>query len=193
MANTLSLRYYGGAGPAWAALAADDKLYFQKLIGTLVYGALGAIPVSSYNGGTHVISAANDDVCSTNHQPNLAQGTTAAKVSVNGGAEVDIDASHPAVTECWNLHAVCSPDAEITACTFFVYRAAEANAPANCTVKGVVQGGTSAWASVGGSGAALSLGTSSSAATHDKYFGLTITPTSNGALTGTLKCSATFV
>ena len=193
MANALSLRYYGGAGPAWAALAADDKLYFQAAAGTLAYGAGGAIAVAAYNGGTHVISAANADVCLTNHQPNLKQGTTTQKVIVNAAAEADIGATVPATTECWNLHATCSPNAQVTAAGFFVYGATEADAPANCTVKGLKQSQTAPWASVGGSAAAIAFAAAGSAATQDYYFGLTITPTANGALTGTLKCSMTFV
>jgi hypothetical protein len=193
MANALSLRYYGGAGPAWAALAADDKLLFQGALGALNYGAGGAIAVSAYNGGTHIISVANADVCLTNHQPNLKQGTTTQKVIVNASAEVDIDATHPAITECLNLHATCSPNAEVTAASMFVYGSSEAAAPANCTVRGLKQAQTGPWAPIGGSAAALDLGTGGSGATHDRYFGITITPTANGALTGTVKCSMTFV
>lgn len=195
MANVLSLRYYGGAGPAWAALAANDKLFFQQSSGALDYGATatGPIPVGAYNGGTHIISVANADVCATNHQPNLKQGTTTQKVVVDAAAEVDIDATHPTITQCLNLHATCSPNAQVTAASFFVYGATEADAPANCTVKGLKQSQTGPWASVGGSAAAIAFAAAGSGATQDYYFGLTLTPTANGALTGTLKCSMTFV
>ena len=105
----------------------------------------------------------------------------------------DIGATVPATTECWNLHATCSPNAQVTAAGFFVYGATEADAPANCTVQGLKQSQTAPWASVGGSAAAIAFAAAGSAATQDYYFGLTITPTANGALTGTLKCSMTFV
>ena len=197
MANVLSLLYYGGAGPGWAALAADDKIFFQQTAGALDYGATatGPIPVDSYNGGMHIISAANADVCLTNHQPALGQGSTAAKFSVNGVGDMDISAIAPLITQCLNIHAACSPNAAITAASFFAFKpgGAETVAPDNCTIKGLLYGETDPWADIGGSAAAIDMQASASAATHDRYVGLTVVPTANGALTATLKFSETFV
>jgi len=195
MANALTLRAYvnTGSGAAWRDVATGEKLLFQKS-GDFAYGATGAITVGEYNGGTHVISAANEDICTTTHQPNLEYSTDTGHYKLNGGSETALDATHPATTECLNIHVTCSPNAALTAASVFVYGTGEAEAPAGLTIYGVLQGAVSpVWASVAGSAAALNLGTATSAATHDKYFGLTLTPTANGSLTGTLKASVTVV
>lgn len=191
MANAVTLRTYinTGGGAAWREMAADDKLYFQAA-GAFSYGSGGAIAVSAYNGGTHTISAANADVCTTTHQRNVEYSSDATHCKIAGGGEVLLNTL--AITDCINLHTTCSPNAEITASSFFVYGAAEANPPSGVTVYGVKQGDAT-WTDVGGSGAAYSLGTDASGATHDQYLALTVTPTSNGAKTGTLKCSVTLV
>lgn len=198
MADTLTLRgYYNtGSGLAWTEVGATEKIYFQKNA-AFSYGSGGAILVSDYNEYTHIIDASNVDVCDVAHQTNLEEGSTTAKVLINRAAEVTMDSTHPATTECFNAHLVCDPNGEVTAWTVFAYKTdgAETDAPVNCTVKAMLQGAASpAWASIGGSAAALSLGTSASGATHDKYFGLCVTPSARGSNTNiTLKISATIV
>jgi hypothetical protein len=196
MADTMTLLGYGGAGPARIDLTTGLKIYFQKT-GAFAYGATGAILVSDYNEGTHIISAANADLCETNHHPNLEEGTTTAKVKIAGEAEVTMTSTAPTINQCWNAHLACSPDGQVTAWTVFAYKTdgAETDTPVNCTVKAMLQGAANpVWGSIGGSAAALSLGTSASAATHDKYFGLCVTPSARGSNTNiTLKLSATIV
>jgi len=194
MANALALQAYydAGGGAAWTAVGATEKAYFQAA-GAFAYGSGGAIAVSAYNGGTHIIDAANAELCDTAHPSNIAYSVDATHYSKDGGASTLIDATHPAATECFRLYGTCSPNAEITACGVYVYGAAEANPPAGCTVLAVAPGVGAAWADIGGSAARMSLGTSVSAATHSKPFALTVTPSSNGAKTATLKGDMTFV
>lgn len=170
------------------AIGATDKLYFQKA-GAFAYGAAGAITVNAYNDGLHVINSSNEDVCTSTHAVNLKY-LTSGTVSIAGGDSAALNTVTTA--QCLNFNIACDPAAEITAASFFVYGATEADAPTGMTVQGFEQG-DAAWANVAGSGNAKSLGTSASNTSHDFYIGLSITPTTNGALTGTLKCSATCV
>ena len=187
MANTLALKVVYNS--ALTAIGATDRLLFQAA-GAFAYGAAGAIALNDYNGGFHIIDASNNELCTSAHPPNLkyiASGT----VQIAGGGTVNLNTVTTA--QCLNLLVSCSPNAQVTACSIFVYDGStEANGPANWTVKGFKQG-DSAWSNVAGSGNALSLGTDSSGATHNFYFGLSLSPTANGALTATLKLSATVV
>ena len=191
MANTLTFKtvYDPGSGSALTEIGATDKLYWQKA-GAFAYGATGAIPVNEYNGGFHIINSANEELCGTAHAVNLARGTADGKVSINGAGEVDV--STVTTAQCLNILASCDPNAEVTAFSIFAYGATEADAPAGLTVLGFKQG-AAAFADIGGSAAALDLGASASAATHDRYLGLSVKPTSNGAKTATLKASVTVV
>ena len=195
MANALSLRAYydAGAGAAWTALETGQKILFQKA-GAFDAGATGAITVGEYNGGTHIVDASDAELCDTAHPANLARSTDAMHYKKDGGVETLMDSTHPAATDCFNVHVTCDPTAEITAASVFVYGASEAAAPSGVTFYAAKQGAASpAWTNIGGSAAALDLGTSASATTHDKYFALTCTPTSNGSKTATLKTSVTVV
>ena len=128
-------------------------------------------------------------MCDTGHAVNLKY-IAAGTVQIAGGSTVDLDTVTTA--QCLDLLVSCDPNAELTAASMFVYGATEADAPAGLVAKGFKQG-DAAWAAVGGSGAALALGTDASGATHHKYFGLSFAPSSNGAKTATLKLSATVV
>ena len=191
MANTLTFKtvYDPGTGSALIEIGATEKLYYQRS-GAFAYGSGGAIAANAYNGGHHIINSSNTELCTTAHPVNLARGSTTGKVSVNGAAEADV--STVTTAQCLNLLASCSPNAEVTAFTFFAYGATEADAPSGLTVLGFKQG-ASVWSDIGGSAAALDLGTGGSAATHNRYVGLTVMPTSNGAKTATLKASVTVV
>lgn len=194
MGNTLQLQAYydPGAGVDWQEIASGEKVYFQAA-GAFAYGSGGAIAVSAYNGGTHIIDAGNAELCDTAHPSNIAWDTDNTHYSKDGGASTLIDATHPASTECFRLYAEVDPNAEVTASGIFCYGATEADAPAGCNVVAVQPGVAAAWANIGGSAARLSLGTSGSAATHAKYVALAVTPTSNGDKTGTIKGDMTFV
>jgi hypothetical protein len=185
---TLKTIYDSGAGPALTAIGATDKLWWQAA-GAFAYGAGGAILITEYNGGFHIIDASNAELCDTGHAVNLKYIDTDS-VQIAGGSTVDL--STVTTAQCLNLLISCDPNAEVTAASFFCYGAAEADPPAGLTVKGFEQGDTD-WSDVGGSAAAKALGTSESAAAHNFYFGLSVSPTSNGAKTGTLKLSATVV
>ncbi len=191
MANvmTLNVIYDAGGGPEWTEIEEGHKLYFQKA-GAFEYGPDGAIMEEEANGGFHIIDASNLELCDTGHPVNLAYGSAAGKVSINGAEEVDVDTVTTA--QCINANLACDPNAEVTASELFAYGDSEAEAPDNMTLYGFQQG-ESAWEDIGGSGNAISLGTSESAAEHDFYFGLSLVPSGNGALTGTLKVSATVV
>jgi len=190
MANTLTFKtvYDAGAGPALTEIGATDKLYYQKA-GAFTYGALGAIPAGTYNDGHHIINSSNEELCTTAHPANLKY-LTDSTVSINGGGSADVTTITTA--QCLNLLASCSPNAEVTAFSFFAYGATEADAPAGLTVYGMKQG-EAAWSNIGGSAAALDLGAGGSAATHNRYVALSVSPTSNGAKTATLKASVTVV
>ncbi|MEN6545332.1 MAG: hypothetical protein ABFE07_04755 [Armatimonadia bacterium] len=195
MANTLALRMYydPGTGLAWVVMDSGDEVHFQAA-GAFNAGTSGAITVGEYNGGTHVVNSSNMELCTTAHPANLAYSTDTTHYKKDGGAETLMDSTHPATTDCLNVHATCSPNAEVTAATIFAYGDTEASAPSGVTVYACKQGAASpAWTNIGGSAAALDLGTSASAATHDRYVGLCVTPTSNGTKTATLKTSVTVV
>jgi hypothetical protein len=191
MANTLALKavYDPGSGPALQTISATDKLYWQKT-GAFAYGATGAIPVGTWNDKFHIIDSGNAELCDTADAVNLkyiASGT----VAIAGGGTVNLNTVTTA--QCLNLLASCSPNAEITAASFFVYGATEADVPAGCSIYGFEQGDAAWDTTIAGSAAAHDLGASGSAATHNYYVGLSIMPTTNGAITGTLKFSVTFV
>ena len=191
MANTLALKvgYKPGGGAVLTAIDATDKLYWQKT-GAFAYGTGGAIPVTTWNDGFHIVNAANAELCAAGHPPNLkyvASGT----VDIAGGGTVNLNTV--TTVQCLNLLASCSPNAEITAASFFVYGATEADVPAGCSIYGFEQGDAAWDTTIAGSAAAHDLGASGSAATHNYYVGLSISPTTNGAITGTLKFSVTFV
>ena len=190
MANTVTFKavYDPGAGSALTEIGATDKLYWQKA-GAFAYGASGAIPANEYNGGFHIINSSNEELCDTAHAVNLKY-LTDSTVSIAGGESADVATITTA--QCLNILVSCSPNAEVTAATFWAYGSTEADAPTGLTVKGMEQGGA-AWATIGGSAAAIDLGTSVSGATHDYYVALSVSPTSNGAKTGTLKASVTVV
>jgi hypothetical protein len=195
MANVLTFEAYydPGTGAAWTALGATDKVYFQKS-GSFAYGVTGAIPINTYNGGTHVIDASNNQLDTTTACANIAYGSDANHYSKDGGADTLIDASNPATTDCFRVHGNCSPNAQVTASSIFAYDGTtEANPVADVTVDAVVPGVGAGFASIGGSAAALDLGTSASAADHYRYVAITVSPTANGAKSGTIKSSMTFV
>jgi hypothetical protein len=195
MANTAVLRVYvdTGAGVAWRDWASGEILLLQKA-GDFAYGVTGAITVNEYNGGTHLISAAHEEICTTAHPANLEFSTDTTHYKKDGGTETLMDSTHPATTDCFNLHVTCSPNAQLTAASVYIYGDTTADPPTGMTVYACKQGATSpAWTDIGGSGAALAFDTGGSAATHDRYFGLTCKPTANGSLTGTLYVSATVV
>lgn len=194
MANTLALEAYydSGGGSAWTAVGATDKAYFQAS-GAFAYGSGGAITVGEYNGGTHIINASNTELCTTAHPANIEYSSDVTHYKKDGGAETAIDATHPATTDCFRLHGACSPNAEVTASYIYAYGATEADAVSGATVYAVQPGVAAEWEDIGGSGNSKSLGTSVSAADHYLYIAITVTPTSNGAKSGTLKGSMTFV
>lgn len=191
MANTLALKvvYNPGGGAVLTAIAATDKLYWQKT-GAFAYGTGGAIPVNTWNDGFHIVNAANAELCAAGHPPNLkyvASGT----VDIAGGGTVNLNTVTTA--QCLNLLASCSPNAAVTAASWFVHGTTEADVVANCDVYGFIQA-ESAWdTTIAGSAAADDLGTKTSAATHNFYVGVSLRPTNNGAITGTLKFSVTVV
>jgi hypothetical protein len=191
MANTLTLKavYDPGTGSALQTIGATDKLYWQKT-GAFSYGSGGAVTVGSYNDGFHIIDAANAELCDTGHAVNLKY-IAAGTVSIAGGGTVNLNTVTTA--QCLNLLVSCSPNAEVTASSFFVYGSTEADAPTSWTFVGFKQGDASWDTTISGSAAAYSLGTDASGATHNFYFGLSNTPAANGALTATLKCSVTVV
>jgi len=190
MANTLKLyAYYDpGAGVDWQEVEAAHKLYFQKS-GAFAYGATGAIPITEANGGTHIIDAANDELCDTAHPSNV-EYVAAGTCEIDGGGVVNVNTL--AEADCFRITGAASPNAEVTDSAVFAYGATEADAVSGVTVYGVEQG-EAAWQDIGGSAAALDLGTSVSAATHNRYVAVSVIPTANGAKTGTLKAEMTFV
>lgn len=191
MANAVTLKavYDAGSGSALTEIGTTNKLYWQKA-GAFAYGAGGAIPAGEYNGGFHIIDASNVELCDAAHPVNLARGTANGKVSINGAAEVDV--STVTTAQCLNILASCSPNAEVTAFSIFAHGATEADPPAGLTVLGFKQG-AAAFADIGGSAAALDLGTGASAAAHNRYVGISVSPTSNGAKTATIVVNVTVV
>lgn len=176
---------------ALTAIGATDKLLLQAAGAFDATGlAGGAILINTWNGGFHIVNSGNTELCTSVHPPNL-QYLTDSTVSIAGAGSAALTTVTTA--QCLDLLGSCSPNAALTAASFFIYDGStEANAPAGLTCKGFQQG-DSAWVSVGGSAAAKDLGTHASGATHHKYFGISVSPTSNGAKTATLKVSMTFV
>ena len=188
-AITLKVIYDSGEGPELTEIEDTHKLYWQKA-GAFAYAATSAIPVGEANGGFHIIDASNLELCDTGHPVNLAYGSAAGKVSINGAEEVDVDTV--TTDQCICLYVTCDPNGEITASSVFGYGATEADPPAGLVLYGFKQG-DAAWADIGGSGNALDLGSSESAANHSKYFGLSVKPSTRGSKSFTLKASATVV
>lgn len=187
MAITASLKIV--IDGALTAIGATDKLYFQNA-GAFAYGATGAITVNNYNDGFHIINSSNEDVCVTTHATNLKY-LTDATVSVNGGPSINVSAI--SANQCLLFNIISDTAIEVPSATFFVHGASESSAPTGITVKGFEQG-NSQWYNVGGSSNARSLwGEASTSTDHQYYIALSVMPTTNGALTGTLKCSATCV
>lgn len=190
MADAVSLRLNinSGSGVGWEAMGATDVLRLQRA-GAHDATSAGNITVGAANGGMHVETAAGADVCDVAHAHNIgyvASGTC----SIDGGGTENVTAIE--TTECINIHVTCDPNGEVTVAEAYVYGATEADAPTGFTAYAVEQGGAS-WSNVGGSAAALSLGTSASAATHDYYIALSVVPTARGSLSGTLKCAVELV
>jgi len=191
MADSVSLRLNinSGSGVAWEAMGATDVLRFQKA-GAHDPTSSGRILVGDANGGMHVETDGGVDVCDVAHAHNVAY-VAAGTCQIDGGETEDV--ANLLTTECINAHVVCDPtNGEVTAAEAWVYGAAEANAPTGFTAYGVKQGGAS-WSDIGGSAAALDLGTSASAATHDLYFAISVVPTARGSLSGTLKVAVELV
>jgi len=185
----LELNTDEGAGVTWNAMGATDVLRMQKS-GAHDNTSAGRILVGAANGGMHVETAAGADVCDTAHAHNIAY-VAAATCQIDGGITEDV--ANILTTECIRAHVVCDPtDGAVTAAEAFVYGATEADAPTGFTAYGVKQAGAS-WSNIGGSAAALDLGTSASAATHDLYFAVSVVPTARGSLSGTLKVAVELV
>ena len=191
MADSVSLRLNinSGSGVAWEAMGATDVLRFQKA-GAHDPTSSGRILVGDANGGMHVETDAGVDVCDVAHAHNVAY-VAAGTCQIDGGETEDV--ANLLTTECINAHVVCDPtNGEVTAAEAWVYGATEADAPTGFTAYGVKQGGAS-WSDIGGSAAALDLGTSASAASHDLYFAVSVVPTARGSLSGTLKVAVELV
>lgn len=185
----LQLNINSGSGVAWEAMGATDVLRFQKA-GAHDPTSSGRILVGDANGGMHVETDGGVDVCDVAHAHNVAY-VAAGTCQIDGGITEDV--ANILTTECIRAHVVCDPtNGEVTAAEVFVYGATEVDAPTGFTAYGVKQGGAS-WSDIGGSAAALDLGTSASAASHDLYFALSVVPTTRGSLSGTLKVAVELV
>lgn len=191
MADSVALQLNTDEGPGvtWNAMGATDVLRFQKS-GAHDATSAGRILVGEANGGMHVETDGGVDVCDTAHAHNIAY-VEAGTCQIDGGITEDV--ANILTTECIRAHVVCDPtNGEVTAAEVFVYGATEVDAPTGFTAYGVKQGGAS-WSDIGGSAAALDLGTSASAATHDLYFAISVVPTARGSLSGTLKVAVELV
>jgi len=191
MADSVALQLNTDEGPGvtWNAMGATDVLRFQKS-GAHDATSAGRILVGDANGGMHVETAAGADVCDVAHAHNIAY-VAAGTCQIDGGETEDV--ANILTTECIRAHVTCDPtNGAVTAAEAFVYGATEADAPTGFTAYGVKQGGAS-WSDIGGSAAALDLGTSASAASHDLYFAVSVVPTARGSLTGTLKVAVELV
>lgn len=185
----LQLNIDSGTGVAWEAMGATDVLRLQKA-GAHDNTNAGRILVGDANGGMHVETAAGADVCDVQHAHNIAY-VAAGTCQIDGGGTEDV--ANILTTECIRAHVVCDPtNGAVTAADAWVYGATEADPPTGFTAYGVKQGGAS-WSDMGGSAAALDLGTSASAGTHDLYFAISVVPTTRGSLTGTLKVAVELV
>ena len=185
----LQLNIYSGSGVAWESMGATDVLRMQKA-GAHDNTSAGRILVGEANGGMHVETAAGADVCDVAHAHNIAY-VASGTCSIDGGETENV--TNILTTECIRAHVVCDPtNGEVTAAEAWVYGSTEADAPTGFTAYGVKQGGAS-WSDIGGSAAALDLGTSASAASHDLYFAISVVPTTRGSLSGTLKVAVELV
>jgi hypothetical protein len=191
MADSVALQLNTDEGPGvtWNAMGATDVLRMQKA-GAHDATSAGRILVGEANGGMHVETDAGVDVCDVAHAHNIAY-VAAGTCSIDGAGTEDV--ANILTTECIRAHVVCDPtNGAVTAAEAFVYGSTEADAPTGFTAYGVKQAGAS-WSNIGGSAAALDLGTSASAATHDLYFAVSVVPTARGSLSGTLKVAVELV
>lgn len=179
----------------------------QLTTGTLVVGATDKIEysgasfgtnivVGSYQDTTHVVNSSNAHQCTTNHVNNTKwlADTGASSVSLNGAAASNVTAL---TTANAGLKFNFSDAASVATSNgkFYAYDGAtDSTAMAGVTFKAIeITGSQTTWVSANGSGSALNLEANTATTSHDFFIATSISPTSTGLKTGSIKISLTYV
>lgn len=177
-------------GTSPTTIEATDKLQFA--------GAGGFdtnITVAAYNDTTHVESSggANDSSGNTpNNNKFISQtgGTGGDSQGDWGDGTEDIDAILQA--ECTlKINFAHGTSVAVSSHTIYAYNTSDATPPTEVDFR-IAELGDTNWTEAEGSGAALAVGDSASATSHDFYFLVSVSPTTVGAKTFKLKSALTY-
>lgn len=155
-----------------------------NVIGFYGSGGYGSpIQVGEYNDATHIRKSTADDSdnCNLPHMTNVKYSAD-NQVSVSGGAPIAL--TSVTQEELIRLTVTSDTSISIIATRLYGYDGSNVdNPPANLTFKTFKEADTT-WSTPAGRAAAMSAGTSVSAATtHNFYVGMSLSPTSTGAST----------
>lgn len=161
-------------GTALVVIAATDRIGF--------YGAAfnDAIETSAYQDSIHVENTSNTEVCATAHLQNTKY-VAAGSVDLNAGDGGALGAAMPTDEGCpLNILFGHASEVAVTDTTIWGYNGtADATGPADVTFY-IAEGGNATWTAADGSGAAMGVGDSASAATHNYWFSVSASPDTVG-------------
>lgn len=152
------------------------------------------VVVGSYQDTTHITTSTDSHLCTTNHVNNT-KWLTSTTVSINGAGSTSL----PVATASHGLKFTFTDAASVatSAAKFYAYDGTtDATAMAGVTFQAhSVQDGVAntTWRTANGLGAALTFSDQAAATSHDYYVSTSVTPTSTGAKTGSVKISLTYV
>lgn len=171
------------------SVGATDRVWFN---GTL-FG--DNVVVSSYQDSTHISNNSDVHQCTTNHVHNT-KFIDSTHVAIDGGGSTVLAAGTVPTTAQSPLKFNFSDAASVatSAAKFYFYDGTtDATGMVGVTPQAGEGGVTTTWVSANGSGSALSLANQSAATSHDFFVFLSVTPTSTGAKTGSIKVTLTYV
>lgn len=165
-----------------------------NILSTNVFGFYGAtsgtpIQVGQYNTTMHIREGVQSDAdaCGVNgnsHLTGLGYGGSNTTVCIDGG-DPSSHLDDIAETDCIQISVISESNVTILASRLYAYNATNVDTPpSNLDFKAFCTTANNVWQTCGGRNAALSCGSSLTAAsTHLYYVGMTIKPISTGAST----------
>lgn len=163
----------------------DDKIWWSGAS----YGT--NVIVGSYQDSTHISDSTDAHLCTTNHVNNTKY-LTGSTASINGAGSSAL----PIPTGSCGLKFNFSDAASVatSGASFYAYNGTtDTTAMAGVTFQAAQGGVSSSWVAANGSGSALTLANQSASTTHDFYIATSVSPTSTGQKTGSVKITLTYV
>jgi len=149
------------------------------------------VTVNNYQDSTHITDNTDTHLCTTYHVNNTKY-LTGTTLSLNGGSSSNVSAiTQSEVGLVFNFSDV-SANATSGAIFYAYDGTTDINPMSGVTFQAFEGGVDSAWTAANGSGSGLGLANQSAATSHNFYIATSVSPTSNGEKTGSIKIVLTY-